>query len=74
MQDETPTSDIARGLAFFSALDRWKRRTVEAAMRAARAGLSAISATMAMHTSVSGQCESVNESSKVNDSGGEQVG
>jgi len=69
--DETLTSDIVCGLTPFSALDRWKRRTVEIAMRVARTKLSAIRATMAMHTSVSGQWESVNESRRV---GGRGVG
>ena len=57
-------------MTYFSTLDKWKRRTVEVAIRAARAKLSAISATTAMHVSVSGQWESVNESRRV-DSGGD---
>ena len=58
----------------FSALDRWKRRTVEVAMRAAKAKLSVISATRAIHTRVSGQWESVNDSRRVDDRAGEPAG
>lgn len=43
-------------------------------MRAAKARLSAISATVVMHTSVSGQWESVNESRWVGDRGGGPAG
>jgi len=40
---------------------------VEVAIRAARTKLSVISATRAIHTSVSGQWESENESRRVDD-------
>ena len=73
-EGETLTNDIVWGLTFFSALDRWKRRTVDVIMRAAKARLSAISATMAMHTRVSGQWESGNESRWVGDRGGGPMG
>ena len=43
-------------------------------MRAARTKLPAIRATAAMHTSVSGQWESVNESKMVDDGGGGPAG
>jgi len=43
-------------------------------MRAARTKLSVISATRAIHTNVSGQWESVNESSRVGDRTGASVG
>jgi hypothetical protein len=61
-------------LTLFSALDRWKRRTVEVTIRAARMKLSEISATMAIHTSVGGQWESVNESRRVDDRAGVSAG
>lgn len=69
-QGETLTSDIIWGLTFFSALDRWKRMMVEAAIKVAKMKLSAISATAVMHMSVSGQCDSVNESKRVNGEAG----
>ena len=43
-------------------------------MRVARTKLSVISATTAIHTSVSGQWESVNESRRVDDRAGAPVG
>jgi hypothetical protein len=55
-------------------LDRWKRRIVEVAMRAARMKLSVMSATKAIQTNVSGQWESVNESRRVDDRTGVSVG
>ena len=59
---------------FFSALDRWKRSTVVVAIRAAKTKLSVTSATTAIHISVTGQCESVNESKRVGDRVGGPAG
>lgn len=59
---------------FFSALDRWKRRTVEIAIRAARTKPSVTSATTAIHRNVTGQWESENESRRVGDGAGGPAG
>ena len=46
---------------------------VKVVMRAAKMKLSAISATMTMHMSVNGQCDSVNESKRVEGGAGGSV-
>lgn len=46
---------------------------VNVVIKAANIKLSAISATKAMHASVNGQCESVNESKRVDGGAGRSV-